>query len=1109
MPRGKDKTIADKARLNQPQGRKPINGTTEHQTKMLPVPQSFWLPFEKSVEATVLYDPENAVMIAINDAARHLLGFEKKDPCPLAVSQLHPNQESVFNAFAGTVQAAGQCQTDQLFFEGMSGRKLPVTLFGVGVTIKRRAAILAFVGQNMVKSGTERLLWESEQRFGALIENMQEGVMIVDNDDVIKFGNRRIYEMLEYAYDDLIGKTGYRVLFRESDQGIIREKNQLRTQKVSDQYEVQMLKKNGDLIWVQISGVPIVDASGEVSGSFGIITDITERKLAEEALKKAHYELEQRVAERTSELLESNETLKSQVDARLQLEAEREKLIALVENSNDFIAMLSLEGELSYINESGKRLLGIRNQQLPAGMKLEDCHPAAMRGHIREIILPSIVNKGVWTGDSVLQHIETGKHIPTLLNGFPVLHPETGKIIGIAVIYRDITARKRAEEELQRVNDLLEQRVEERTAELSQANQVLKEQIVERERAEKQLLQSEKRYRMLFNRGNDAILVHYLEANGEEGPFVEANDVACQKLGYSREELLRMSPRSISLNYQADLHRSRIAKLKLANHILYENVFLTRKGSKIPVEMSAHLMTFNDRPAIMLIARDTTARKRAENQIREQAALLDKAQDAIMVCDLNDYIIYWNKSAERLYGWRMEEIIGNNVFELLFKNSANQFIGSRRAVLENEEWQGELNQMTKEGRQISVESRWTLVHDANGEAKSILVVNTDITEKKKIEAQFLRAQRMESIGALAGGIAHDLNNVLAPILTAVQILEVKHSDEKSQRILNTIESNVKRGADMVKQILTFARGVEGERIPIKLLHLIHDLEKIVLETFPKSIRIQITPAARLWNVAGDATQLHQVLLNLCVNARDAMPDGGLLTVTAENRSLGEDFVRSNLEAEVGDYVMITVRDTGVGIPADIITKIFEPFFTTKEPGKGTGLGLSTVIAIVKSHDGFVNVLSDDDGSVFEVYLPALRDYDPVEEDNDDVNLPAGNGELILVVDDETSILEITRETLETYGYTVMVAADGAEAVGMYAQYKDDIRVVITDMMMPVMDGGATIRAMRKINGDVRIIASSGYMENARVSEYVESGVDAFLHKPYTAEKLLETIYEIL
>ena len=770
--------------------------------------------------------------------------------------------------------------------------------------------------------------------------------------------------------------------------------------------------------------------------------------------------------------------------------------------------MVSLDGELAYLNESGKRLLGIK-KSLPGGMKLEECHPVEMRAHIREVVLPAIVRKGVWMGDSVLRHLVTGKHVPTLLNGFPVRHPETKKVTAIAVIYRDITARKQAEEELQRVNDLLEQRVEERTAELSQANQILKEQILERERAEEQLLQSEKRYRMLFNRGNDAILVHYLESGGEAGPFVEANDVACQKLGYTRTELLRMSPRSISLNYQADQHRGRNAKLKSEKHIIYEDMFLTRKGSKIPVEMSAHLFEFNDRPAIMLIARDTTARKRAENQIREQAALLDKAQDAIMVCDLNDYIIYWNKSAERLYGWRMEEIIGNNVFELLFKNSSHQFISSRRAVLENEEWQGELNQMTKEGRQISVESRWTLVHDANGEAKSILVVNTDVTEKKKIEAQFLRAQRMESIGALAGGIAHDLNNVLAPILTAVQILEVKHTDAKSQRILTTIESNVKRGADMVKQILTFARGVEGERIPIKLLHLIHDLEKIVRETFPKSIRIHLSSAARLWNVSGDATQLHQVLLNLCVNARDAMPDGGSLTVTAENRSLGEDFVRSNLEANVGDYVMITVRDTGVGIPEDIITKIFEPFFTTKETGKGTGLGLSTVIAIVKSHEGFVNVLSDEDGSVFEVYLPAVRDYEPEEEDSADVVLPSGNGELILVVDDETSILEITRETLETYGYTVMIAVDGAEAVGMYAQYKEDIRVVITDMMMPVMDGGATIRAMRKINGDVRIIASSGYMENVRVSEYVESGVDAFLHKPYTAETLLETIYKVL
>jgi hypothetical protein len=369
---------------------------------------------------------------------------------------------------------------------------------------------------------------------------------------------------------------------------------------------------------------------------------------------------------------------------------------------------------------------------------------------------------------------------------------------------------------------------------------------------------------------------------------------------------------------------------------------------------------------------------------------------------------------------------------------------------------------------------------------------------------------MESIGALAGGIAHDLNNVLAPILTAVQILEVRFTDEKSQRILSTIESNVKRGADMVKQILTFARGVEGERIPLQLQPLVHDLEKITLETFPKSIDIQLDIPKMLWTVSGDATQLQQVLLNLCVNARDAMPDGGELAISAENRTLDETFVRVNLDARVGNYVVIRVKDSGVGIPPEIINRIFEPFFTTKEPGKGTGLGLSTVIAIVKSHGGFVTVSSKvGKGTLIEVYLPAIMETEMEEVDLIEANLPSGNGELILVVDDEASILEITQETLEIYGYRVMTASDGLEAVEVYKKHRNDIDIVITDMMMPEMDGIATIRELRKINPAVKIVASSGFMENERVAQFMGNGVEAFLHKPYTADKLLEILHKYL
>jgi len=500
-------------------------------------------------------------------------------------------------------------------------------------------------------------------------------------------------------------------------------------------------------------------------------------------------------------------------------------------------------------------------------------------------------------------------------------------------------------------------------------------------------------------------------------------------------------------------------------------------------------------------------RQHAEQKIREQAALLDIARDAILVRDLNNQILFWNKGAERLYGWQAEEAFGKNANELLYKETM-PLEEALKTVTLGGQWDGELHKVTKSGKEIIVESRWTLVRDEQGQPKSILSVDTDITQKKQLEAQFLRAQRLESIGTLAGGIAHDLNNVLAPILMSAQLLQMKISDERSQRLLKTVEANAKRGGALVKQVLSFARGVEGKRSIIQVRHLISEIKHIAIETFPKSIEFYMDLAPELWSVSGDATQLHQVIMNLCVNARDAMPDGGTLSISAENLFIDENYARMNLEATVGPYIVITVADTGMGIPPEIVDRIFEPFFTTKEQGKGTGLGLSTVIGIIKSHGGFVDVYSEvGQGTQFKVYLPAVEETQT--QLVKDMELPIGNGELLLVVDDEAAICEVTKTSLETYAYRVLTASDGIEAIALYAQHKDEISLVLVDMMMPSMDGLTTIRTLQKINPKVKIIAVSGLDSSDKVSVAMSAGVKAFLSKPYTAQDLLKIINSVL
>ena len=511
---------------------------------------------------------------------------------------------------------------------------------------------------------------------------------------------------------------------------------------------------------------------------------------------------------------------------------------------------------------------------------------------------------------------------------------------------------------------------------------------------------------------------------------------------------------------------------------------------------------------------DITERKHAAARISEQARLLDLAHDAIMVRDMDDRIVYWNRSAERIYGWAAHEAIGRKLNDILPKDTFNalKFEEAEKNVLETGNWQGEFAVRTKGGEEVIVETSWTLMRDDQGNPKAVLGISTDITERKRFETQFMRAQRLESIGVLASGIAHDLNNILTPLLVSVQVLKEKiANDTDGKRLLETLEANVQRGASLVKQVLTFGRGVEGERIPINLKHIAREIKQIILETFPKSVEFELHSAPDLWTITGDPTQLHQVLLNLCVNARDAMPNGGKLSIRMENMIVDETYASVNLEARPGPCVVLAVADTGTGIPKEIQDRIFDPFFTTKEPGKGTGLGLSTTLAIVKSHDGFIQCESEAGrGSAFKVYLPAKPTSAAIEGTaSEQSQLPPGHNELVLVVDDEDPILNLAQRMLKRFGYRVLLAKNGVEAVSLYTHRQKEVDVIITDMIMPVMDGPATVMALKAINPNVKIIGSSGLVSEGGETKAREVGIRHFIPKPYTAETMLNTLREAL
>ncbi|HZI38657.1 MAG TPA: ATP-binding protein, partial [Acidimicrobiia bacterium] len=414
---------------------------------------------------------------------------------------------------------------------------------------------------------------------------------------------------------------------------------------------------------------------------------------------------------------------------------------------------------------------------------------------------------------------------------------------------------------------------------------------------------------------------------------------------------------------------------------------------------------------------------------------------------------------------------------------------------------------TQAGREVVLECREMLLRDDAGHPRSVLAIKTDVTERKRLEMQHHRVQRMESLGALAGGLAHDLNNALTPVRMATELLQSQETDPSRLSMLDTVASGTQRATDMVRQILSFAVGGEGRRVPVDIAALLREVEQIANDTFLKTIRIVREDATDLLPVMGDPTQLNQVLINLCVNARDAMPRGGTLVLGAEVVDAPPGHA-----LPPGRYVRIRVEDDGQGMAPEILDHIFEPFYTTKE--YGTGLGLSTSAGIITSHGGSVSVESEPGkGTRFFVHLPVAAGAPspgPTPEPAPRTSTrPKGHGELVLVADDEDDIRTLLRNVLTDSGYRVLEAADSAGAVAVFSRAGSTVDLVVTDIVMPGIDGLETIRALRGVRPDVPIVLISGLLTQTLSDEAAELGVQHVLAKPFSSALLLQSLSDIL
>jgi PAS domain S-box-containing protein len=624
-----------------------------------------------------------------------------------------------------------------------------------------------------------------------------------------------------------------------------------------------------------------------------------------------------------------------------------------------------------------------------------------------------------------------------------------------------------------------------------------------RRKAEQALAAAEGNFRTLVENSLAGIYVI------QGGKFAYVNPTVCEILGFTAEELTTRPLLEFVAPEQRDTVEENVRKRMegVVKSVRYNLRMLRKNGSIAQVEVHGTRTDYNGQPSILGILLDNTKRKQAEERF---SRIFRASPLGITLCSVNDdLIIEANEAFLSMVGYDRDQVLGHSADKLELWAD----LGDQARIINELKERGRIQNLETELRSRSKEKVQVLVSIelvGIGGEQCALAFFLDITERKKLEAQFLRNQRMESIGTLAGGIAHDLNNALAPIRMCVQLLRTKFDDPAIRETLDVLESSAQRGTDMVRQVLTFARGMEGKHGVVQLKHLIHDLATMTRQTFPVSIRIKEQIATDVWPISGDATQLHQVLLNLCVNARDAMPQGGTLTLAAGNLQLDENAARLHPEAKPGFYTVLSVIDTGTGMPPHIQARIFEPFFTTKEAGKGTGLGLSTVRSIVKSHNGFLTLeTAERKGTHFKVYLPAIVSRSDSNVLAERPVLPNGNGECILVVDDEAMIRDIARQVLQTFGYQVLVAANGAEAVAICAKHIGKIRVMVTDLSMPIMDGASTIEAVRSIDPNIRVIVASGSLLQYKAEEPESPTVRAILEKPYTPESLLTTIRNVL